>query len=58
MGAARMYVRKVGAAWEIFAPAKLNLYLEVLGRREDGFHELETLMAPIRLYDRLQWRTR
>jgi 4-diphosphocytidyl-2-C-methyl-D-erythritol kinase len=51
-----MYVRKVGAAWEVFAPAKLNLYLEVLGRREDGFHELETLMAPIRLYDRLQWR--
>jgi 4-diphosphocytidyl-2-C-methyl-D-erythritol kinase len=51
-----MYVRKVGAAWEIFAPAKLNLYLEVLGRRGDGFHELETLMAPIRLYDLLQWR--
>jgi 4-diphosphocytidyl-2-C-methyl-D-erythritol kinase len=52
-----MYVRRVGAAWEVFAPAKLNLYLEVLGRREDGFHELETLMAPIRLYDRLEWRT-
>ena len=52
-----MYVRKVGAAWEVFAPAKLNLYLEVLGRREDGFHEVETLMAPIRLYDRLQWRS-
>jgi 4-diphosphocytidyl-2-C-methyl-D-erythritol kinase len=27
----------------------------VLGKRDDGFHELETLMAPIRLYDRLQW---
>jgi 4-diphosphocytidyl-2-C-methyl-D-erythritol kinase len=52
-----MYARNVGAAWEIFAPAKLNLYLEVLGRREDGFHELETLMSPIRLYDRLQWRS-
>jgi 4-diphosphocytidyl-2-C-methyl-D-erythritol kinase len=51
-----MYPRKAGSAWEIYAPAKLNLYLEVLGRREDGFHELETLMAPIRLYDRLQWR--
>jgi len=45
----------MGAAWEAFAPAKLNLYLEVLGKRDDGFHELETLMAPIRLYDRLQW---
>jgi 4-diphosphocytidyl-2-C-methyl-D-erythritol kinase len=46
----------VDSAWEIFAPAKLNLYLEVLGRRNDGFHELETLMAPIRFYDRLEWR--
>ena len=50
-----MYPRKLGAAWEIYAPAKLNLYLDVLGRRTDGFHELETLMAPIRLYDRLEW---
>jgi 4-diphosphocytidyl-2-C-methyl-D-erythritol kinase len=45
----------MGTAWEVFAPAKLNLYLEVLGRRRDGFHELETLMAPIRLYDHLRW---
>jgi len=51
-----MYPRRMGAAWEALAPAKLNLYLEVLGKRDDGFHELETLMAPIRLYDRLQWR--
>lgn len=51
-----MVVRQVGDAWEVFAPAKLNLYLDILGRRDDGFHELETLMAPIRVYDRLQWR--
>ncbi|MBJ06755.1 MAG: 4-(cytidine 5'-diphospho)-2-C-methyl-D-erythritol kinase [Verrucomicrobiaceae bacterium] len=29
------------------APAKLNLTLRVHGRREDGFHELETLMVPL-----------
>lgn len=35
-------------------PAKINLWLEVLGRREDGFHEVETLMAPVTLFDRLE----
>lgn len=35
------------------APAKLNLFFEVLGKRSDGFHEIETLMAPIDLCDDL-----
>jgi 4-diphosphocytidyl-2-C-methyl-D-erythritol kinase len=50
-----MVPRKVGAAWEVQAPAKLNLYLEVLGRRTDGFHELETLLVPVQFYDSLRW---
>jgi 4-diphosphocytidyl-2-C-methyl-D-erythritol kinase len=35
----------------IFTPAKINLTLEILGIRSDGFHELATWMTPIALYD-------
>lgn len=38
------------------APAKVNLCLNVLGKRPDGFHEMEMLMTPIDLADRLSFR--
>jgi len=34
--------------------AKINLYLAVLGRRPDGFHEIDTLMQTVDLSDRLE----
>lgn len=34
-----------GAAVTVFAPAKINLYLHVLGRRTDGYHLLDSLIA-------------
>ena len=34
-------------------PAKLNLFLELLGRRPDGYHEIDTVMVAIDLCDRL-----
>lgn len=38
---------------QLSAPAKINLSFEIKGRRADGFHEIETLMAPISLADRI-----
>ena len=37
----------------VHAPAKLNLTLDVLSKRDDGFHELETLMVSVDWYDTL-----
>jgi 4-diphosphocytidyl-2-C-methyl-D-erythritol kinase len=37
------------------APAKINLSLQVLARRADGYHNLVSLMAPVSLYDRLRF---
>ncbi len=37
----------------VWAPAKLNLFLEVLARRRDGYHEIETLITAIDIYDTL-----
>ena len=41
------------SAMQVLAPAKINLSLKILGRRSDGFHEIETLIAPISLYDKI-----
>ncbi|GAB4178539.1 MAG: 4-(cytidine 5'-diphospho)-2-C-methyl-D-erythritol kinase [Terrimicrobiaceae bacterium] len=39
---------------KILAPAKINLSLRVVGRRPDGFHDIETLMVGISLADELE----
>lgn len=36
------------------APAKINLSLDVLGKREDGYHEVEMIMTTIDLTDRIE----
>lgn len=38
----------------IQAPAKINLFLHVLGRRPDGYHDLETWMQKLDLYDTIE----
>ena len=40
-----------------FAPAKLNLFLELLGTRPDGFHEILTFAVPISYYDTLEFES-
>ena len=37
------------------APAKINLYLDVLGKREDGYHNLDMVMLPLELHDTIDF---
>jgi 4-diphosphocytidyl-2-C-methyl-D-erythritol kinase len=39
------------------SPCKVNLLLNILGRRPDGFHELETVMHPVAICDGLAFET-
>jgi len=39
---------------KIRAPAKINLYLRVVGKRKDGYHLLDTVLVPISLYDEIE----
>jgi 4-diphosphocytidyl-2-C-methyl-D-erythritol kinase len=48
-----MHVRRGPDYVEVRAPAKLNLFLEILGKRPDGFHEIETVMVPVSACDTL-----
>lgn len=49
-----MTTEPVHPAHLVRAPAKVNLTLEVLGRRPDGFHALRSVFAALNIYDRLE----
>jgi 4-diphosphocytidyl-2-C-methyl-D-erythritol kinase len=38
----------------LLAPAKINVTLEILARRDDGYHTLRSVMLPLALYDRIE----
>lgn len=42
----------------VAAPAKINLFLEIRGKRTDGYHDLESLMVAVNLFDTLELSTR
>src|SRR5919108_846917 len=39
---------------KIRAPAKVNLRLRVLGKRNDGYHFIDTVIVPVSLYDEVE----
>jgi 4-diphosphocytidyl-2-C-methyl-D-erythritol kinase len=48
-----MSIKRVGSALVIRAPAKVNLFLEIIAKRSDGYHEIATLLVAVNLYDTL-----
>ena len=52
---ASMYPGRKAGVLTIEASAKLNLTLEVLGKRPDGFHEIRSVIQTINLHDSLQF---
>lgn len=48
-----MRSRAIPTQLRVEAPAKVNLHLAVVARRADGFHDLETVMSTVNLFDTL-----
>ncbi len=52
-----MLITREATNWQVVVPSKVNLFLEVLGKRPDGYHDLDTVMLAIDLCDRLRMKT-
>ncbi len=48
------HVRSIASVLKLLAPAKINVTLEILSRRDDGYHALRSVMLPIALYDEIE----
>jgi len=48
-----MWIRQDGPIVRVLSPAKLNLFLEILAKRPDGYHEIETLIIAVNHFDSL-----
>ena len=38
---------------KLLSPAKVNLFLRILGKRPDGYHELQSVLQPVSLFDEI-----
>ena len=52
------HTASTGESLTVRAPAKINLFLEVLGKRPDGYHEIRTVVQAVDLCDVLRFRVR
>ena len=48
-----MKITRIPNGLKILSPAKINLFLDVLDKRKDGFHEIESIMQTVSLFDTL-----
>ena len=44
-------------SYSLIAPGKINLYLEIIGDRPDGYHELAMVLQSISLADKIDIRS-
>jgi len=51
VGVQRMWIDRNNGFLTVHAPAKVNLFFEVLAKRTDGYHEIVTLMGPVNCCD-------
>lgn len=51
-----MHMTREEFGWRVETPAKLNLFLEITGKRPDGFHDIETVMTTVGLFDTLVFK--
>lgn len=51
-----MQIEQQADQLRVWAPAKVNLFLEVLGKRNDGYHDIATAMITVRLFDTLTFK--
>ena len=48
-----MLIERMEGGVKVITPAKLNLFLDVLAKRADGYHEIDTIMCPVSWCDQL-----